>query len=77
MRAGACCPETNLSQKCIKFMKKIILICFAVALLALFTGCETQDEQVQHTQDRKQQMLMKEMQKEQDQANQNPQLQQE
>jgi hypothetical protein len=57
-------------------MKKIISICFAATLLVSLVGCETQDEQVQHTQDRKRQMLMKEMQKEQNQANHNPQLQQ-
>jgi hypothetical protein len=45
-------------------------------MLAFFTGCETQDEQVEHTQDRQQQILMKEMQKEQDQANQMQQIQQ-
>jgi len=57
-------------------MRKIIPVCFAVTLLVSLAGCQTEDEQVQHSQDRKQQMLMKELQKEQDQANQNPQLQQ-
>jgi hypothetical protein len=57
-------------------MKWIIAIIVTGISLALFTGCQTEDEQVQHTQDRKQQMLMKEMQKEQDQANQIPQIRQ-
>ena len=57
-------------------MKNIIPICLAAAVFALFTGCETQDEQVEHTQDRQQQILMKEMQKEQDQAHRVEQMQQ-
>jgi uncharacterized membrane protein (DUF106 family) len=57
-------------------MKWIIAIIVTGISVALFTGCETEDEQVQHTQDRKQQTLMKEMQKEQDQANQIPQIRQ-
>ena len=56
-------------------MKNIIPICVAAAALALFTGCETQEEQVEHTQDRQQQILMKEMQKEQDQAHRVEQMQ--
>ena len=49
-------------------MKNIIQICLVATVLALFTGCETQNEQVEHTQDRQMQKLMKEMQNEQDQA---------
>jgi hypothetical protein len=49
-------------------MKWIIAVFITGISLALFTGCQTQDEQVQHAQDRKQDMLMKQMQKEQGQA---------
>jgi len=49
-------------------MKWIIAVFITGISLVLFTGCQTQDEQVQHTQDRKQDMLMKQMQKEQGQA---------
>ena len=49
-------------------MHKIMQTGLVVAVIALFTGCESQDEQVEHAQERQQQKLMKEMQKEQDQA---------
>ncbi len=49
-------------------MKWIIAIFITGISLALFTGCQTEEEQVGHTQDRKQEMLMKQMQKEQEQA---------
>jgi Na+-translocating ferredoxin:NAD+ oxidoreductase RnfG subunit len=46
-------------------MKPIILAVVAGVSLALLAGCQTENEQVQHTQDRKQDMLMKQMQKQQ------------
>jgi Na+-translocating ferredoxin:NAD+ oxidoreductase RnfG subunit len=46
-------------------MKPIILALATGVSFTLLAGCQTQDEQVQHTQDRKQDMLMKQMQKEQ------------
>lgn len=46
-------------------MKPIILAVVAGVSFALLAGCQTQDEQVQHTQDRKQDALMKQMQKQQ------------
>ncbi|HVU09124.1 MAG TPA: hypothetical protein VHG89_11340 [Verrucomicrobiae bacterium] len=49
-------------------MKSILLIFSASLCLALFTGCQTEEEQVQHTQDRQQEKLMKQMQKQQDAA---------
>jgi starvation-inducible outer membrane lipoprotein len=49
-------------------MKWIVTIFITGISLALFTGCQTEEEQVQHTQDRKQDMLMKQMQKQQEQA---------
>jgi hypothetical protein len=49
-------------------MKWIIAIFITGISLAFFTGCQTEEEQVGHTQDRKQEMLMKQMQKEQEQA---------
>jgi hypothetical protein len=49
-------------------MKWISAVLIMGVSLALFTGCQTQDEQVQHTQDREQDILMKQMQKQQEQA---------
>jgi Na+-translocating ferredoxin:NAD+ oxidoreductase RnfG subunit len=46
-------------------MKPIILALVTGVSFILLAGCQTEDEQVQHTQDRKQDMLMKQMQKEQ------------
>jgi hypothetical protein len=49
-------------------MKWIIAVFITGISLAMFTGCQTEEEQVGHTQDRKQEMLMQEMQKDQKQA---------
>ncbi|MGH7976282.1 MAG: hypothetical protein ACREDS_14170 [Limisphaerales bacterium] len=46
-------------------MKPIILALAASVSLTLLAGCQSEDEQVQHTQDRKQDSLMKQMQKQQ------------
>jgi hypothetical protein len=51
-----------------KFMKWIIAVFITGISLALFTGCQTEEEQVGHTQDRQQEMLMQQMQKDQKQA---------
>ena len=49
-------------------MKWITAVFIMGVAVALFTGCQTEEEQVGHTQDRKQKMLMQQMQKDQKQA---------
>ncbi|MEI9962775.1 MAG: hypothetical protein WDM76_17155 [Limisphaerales bacterium] len=49
-------------------MKLITSIILAGIALALFTGCQTQEDQVQRTQDRKLDMMMKQMQRQQAEA---------
>jgi outer membrane biogenesis lipoprotein LolB len=49
-------------------MKFIVPFVLASIAIALLTGCQTQEDQVQHEQDRKQSMMLKQMQRQQEQA---------
>ncbi|MEI9960618.1 MAG: hypothetical protein WDM76_05630 [Limisphaerales bacterium] len=49
-------------------MKLIVSICLAAVALGLFTGCQTEEERVGHIQDRKIDMMMKQMQRQQEAA---------
>ncbi|HVU26808.1 MAG TPA: hypothetical protein VHG71_03635 [Verrucomicrobiae bacterium] len=49
-------------------MKSIFLIVVASACLNFLTGCQSEEDQVYHTQQRQQDRLMKQMQKQQEAA---------